>query len=281
MILHRYMASHGLETLQTLELKAAKLSSFNDPFEYTFTITGKLNAPVARKYLEKRIHDPDFWLRAQAEWPNIDLRTDPVKILKKNLPILVANLVSKRDALSQITFRSREAMLDKSTRVVCFSGAETKDKNQVLLWAHYADKHNGIRIEFDFPSLRTHNFYMSKVTYQDSPATIDIGKRFLDEFFGEFLVECAKVKSTAWEYENEYRLLTHPDRCLSREIKGKQEFFVRFDLAWVKSVFFGVRFKESDISSYLELNKQQYGGKINFYRAKMPDGNYNLEYVSI
>lgn len=76
----------------------------------------------------------------------------------------------------------------------------TEEKDNLLMWAHYAEEHRGMVIEFD----TEHSFFCSESNYKLLP--VMYRKSRLNKL-GNFLMEPYFHKSNEWAYEKEHRLL--------------------------------------------------------------------------
>lgn len=281
MLLHRYLGSHAFETLKEAKLKTSRITSFNDPFEFLFVMTGKITPKTAREYIESRWGDPHFLHLAAQHVPGLRTARDPLKLLKKHIPVLTANLVKKSKTIIQTPLKLREQSADKSTRVVCFSNAELKPLDEILLWSHYAKMHGGVRIGFEFPSDTRYPFRIFEVQYRERRFEIDYAKGLLPLTIGQALLESVKVKSLAWRYENEHRLLTHPDCCEKSTMPNStQKCFLSFEPAWVKSVDFGVRCPQDEIGRIRDLLNVNYPHVL-CRKADFHETEYALVYREI
>lgn len=281
MLLHRYFGSHAFETLKEAKLKTTRITSFNDPFEFLFVTTGKFTAPIARKYVLSRLKDPEFLQIVAHNFPGLRTAKNPNKFLEKNTPLIVANFVKNSDSIMQLPFKMREEMADRSTRIVCFSNSSINPLDEILLWSHYAKMHEGIRVGFEFPKDIKFPFKIYKVDYREKRLVIDVSQGLSDQSLGQAVVDSAKMKSLAWKYEDEYRLITHPDFCEHRTMPdSKQECFLAFEREWVKSIDFGVRCPEKEIELMLDLLKTDYP-KIVRRKAVFHKTEYALEYEMI
>ena len=108
----------------------------------------------------------------------------------------------------------------RKLRICSFS----KDPNNPLLWAHYADGFRGVCIEVDLQSLQREDCKIVPVKYPPTRSRFsNDAKELVDRMPEKFLSR----KSTAWEYEKEVRTLS----------KGE---YVQ-DGITVKSVLLGIR----------------------------------------
>jgi hypothetical protein len=152
--------------------------------------------------------------------------------------------------------------------------------DEILLWSHYAKMHEGFRIGFEFPEAIKFPFKIFKIVYQEKRFEIDLAQGITNPTIGQAIVDSAKVKSTAWKYENEYRMLTHPECCEPREMPNlKTECFLAFERAWVKVVDFGVRCPEQEVVRIVDLVKREYHGQVICRRAIFHKLEYALEYA--
>jgi hypothetical protein len=282
MLLYRYFASHAFETLKEAKLKASRITSFNDPFEFLFLTKGKITPKHAREYVLSRLNDVDFLDFAARNIPGLLTARNPQKVLKKHLPSLIANIVKRADDVKQTPLTAREEAADRTIRVVCFSDSAIDSLHEILLWSHYSKSHEGVRIGFEIPDGITYPFKISKIIYQEKCFEIDFSLGISNYNVGQGLVDSTKVKSLAWSYEHEYRLLTHPDLCEPRTMPdGRIESFLGFNREWIKSIDFGVRCPESEINPILDLTKAEYPNKILYRKAAFHKSEYALDYVTI
>ena len=117
-------------------------------------------------------------------------------------------LLDKDDILYKITDNFRMACL-------------TTEPYNILMWAHYANKHTGICIEYDISKLSDieGDYILRKVEYNTN-LTFDYNNE-LDNLFNmkndlqyystdsKYPIDIFFMKHKTWQYENEYRLITH------------------------------------------------------------------------
>ncbi len=109
--------------------------------------------------------------------------------------------------------------IDRNYKITCFS--QTADNE--LMWAHYADKHTGFCVEYDFSKMNysdidqiTNIVELFPVYYTKNRPLVPIVVQPNGEFNyrvreGEYTqrykLEALLTKSIAWQYENEWRLV--------------------------------------------------------------------------
>lgn len=90
-----------------------------------------------------------------------------------------------------ITDRKNELILNY--RIFC----TTKQYNNALMWAHYANRHTGFCIGYKKEDIEDISTKLQKVTYSSQPYSIETKS---DE-------SILFIKSKEWEYENEWRAI--------------------------------------------------------------------------
>lgn len=95
--------------------------------------------------------------------------------------------------------------IDATKRLGVFSLSETN--NNILMWAHYADNHTGICIEFNVSQQSSVFHDIQKITYSDKLPHI---KRNQNE--NEVLRQGLLNKTSDWSYEAEWRLISKANK---------------------------------------------------------------------
>ena len=110
--------------------------------------------------------------------------------------------------------------------VSCFS----KSNTEILMWSHYADKHKGICVEYDFSYIENFpsNMFILPVIYTDNRPLIPLEKMCeLKDKLGDptaaldllpHFVEGFITKAKKWKYEFEWRLLFLGNENMSRKV---------------------------------------------------------------
>ncbi|MEQ4690652.1 DUF2971 domain-containing protein [Providencia manganoxydans] len=138
-----------------------------------------------------------------------------------------------------------------------------------LLWAHYANSHNGFCIEYDLDKLREFEgakYSIFKVIYQNKPPIMNVDSMFATDSQDEFLQKLTSVKSKRWEYEDEIRIITPSE--------GKQYY----DFRAVRSIYFGLRMKKKNIQLIMETLQ---GRGIKYFQMQLRANSYELTYQLI
>ena len=145
------------------------------------------------------------------------------------------------------------------------------------LWAHYADNHRGICIEYDLKNcgnnfLKTLCFPVNYVEKNDS--TEDLISLIVYKNFDEwhFLYKSADTKSIDWKYENEWRIVfIENDRNFTDFYSSNKHYATFIE---PKSIYLGLKIDEEVKRRIMDICKFR---KINLYRMVKKDYNFILK----
>lgn len=293
MLLHHYFNTHAFETLKDAKLKTSRISSFNDPFEFLYVCDfGKMTPEKARQFHRSQLNKPEVLLgllAANRQSPNPLTDKEIKKRLENSEPAMVADIVKRWPEIAKETelpLERRRQIIDEELRAVCFSDpSQVKPLDEILLWSHYAKKHEGIRIGFEFPEGIKEPFEIIKMTYQKNRVVVDFSFGVDAQLAYKALDESAKVKSAAWTYEQEFRLFTKICKCVPGKITHADltstvEGFLDLNREWIKSVDFGVLCPDTEIQRVVNLLKTDYPNVIR-KKAEFHKTEYALEYKSV
>ena len=160
----------------------------------------------------------------------------------------------------------------------------TTHNDNTLMWSHYADKHQGICIEYDISNIyKRKEVIFKKIKYHTkmnrynsftSNDDLTIRNFVLDEYTEiNYIIESFTIKSKEWEYEDEYRILFYDE-------KNENPNGTLINLP-IKSICFGVQTSKEDkelvynlVKSINEKNRNKNGKKykrIKLYEAHLDD----------
>ncbi len=281
MIIFRYFASHAFDTLRDCELLTTKLSRFNDPFESLYKITGEMTLDKARVRIRDRLSTTEFRNAIRARLP--ELRTDAEIIYYVNLHLETfaqSTVDGWKNSVSHSP-EERDALTDETLRGVCFSSSSVSSVDEILLWSHYANKHHGVRIGFEFPEGIKSPFKVILMEYKLDRITIDFSNGTDTNEVDDALASTLRMKSIAWKYEGEHRLLTHPTLCIKKLLDdGSIGHLMPFERNWVKHVDFGLRCTKSNIDELVGLLAKEYPW-VSPRKATCHHSEYSMEYTLI
>lgn len=218
-------------------------SGFNDP--YDCAIKAELKDPSNEDISALR----DIYL--SKDWPPhvIDkLKRSPIDKLKPTL------IRAAREA--------NEIVIDtfiKERGVSCFS--EVND--ELLMWAHYADKYQGFCLEF---STNNELFEKAKkVQYVEQMPKLDMYHVYKDNERKQIL-ELFCTKSKAWEYEKEWRV-----------IHNKARIAYTYPTEALTGVYFGPNMPE-DVLEVVCLVLQGQNPDVKFYKGERSESAFKVEF---
>jgi hypothetical protein len=290
MILHRYFGSHALETLREAKLKTSRISSFNDSFEFLYVTVGQTTPEEAKRYVNAKSSDPVVLfdlIEANRKSANPRSASEIKNRLSKMAPVLEKGVIEKWPQIAketELSVERRRQIIDRELRAICFSDPDrVKRAQEILLWSHYARRHEGIRIGFEFPAGVRNPFEIIEITYQEKRVEVVFSLEGEQQTLNS-LEKAATVKSKVWEYEGEFRLFTKLDRCEPRETKKCTsttiEHFLGFHRDWVKSVDFGVFCPVEEMQPVLDLVRTDYPNVVP-RKAEFDKTEYALQYKEI
>ena len=121
-----------------------------------------------------------------------------------------------------------------------------------LMWAHYADKHRGICIEYEITDgmITAHNdahqvLRINNVRYRD--------RKVMSDYIT--LDNALLAKGASWQYENETRLLYY-DKNINTT-SGKADDYLSLSGFRIKSIYLGYRIKKQDKIDVIEASERK------------------------
>ncbi len=163
-----------------------------------------------------------------------------------------------------------------------------EDKDNILLWAHYSNKHYGICLEFNMNQWKGMPVYMARVEYtMERPliSQIDLSNATASSLPGSsfghgstvwepnLLRKMAFVKHEDWEYEKEWRIICSFINPSERYLK-----FPRKNV--LTGIIFGLRTSDSDRQRIMEAIEAS-DPRIKIHEAKEDKSKFKVEIVPL
>lgn len=124
----------------------------------------------------------------------------------------------------------------KEYKLSCFS----ENYNEILMWSHYAEKHSGICVGFNFPHHYKDKFILCPVKYihelKPLEGTIDVHR---------VILYWLTTKSICWKHEEEIRAIA---KCKNKHEKHE---IINFDSSYIKEIIFGCNVTNEKIAQAL------------------------------
>ena len=157
--------------------------------------------------------------------------------------------------------------------VSCF----TESPQNMLMWSHYANKHSGICVEYDFGKLFSGNqdLLLFPVNYSRKRPLLPLEKvvafnddnlTFAEDKISIFIPDVMKAlsaKSDVWQYEKEWRLI--------KNVKDEENRKIRLPL--ISGIYAGVNISEENLLSISSLAKQK---DVPIYQCAMKNDRYQI-----
>lgn len=286
--LYKYVTAARTDVLRDLSLRFTQPSALNDPFELTPMFEQVMSEEKFGDTLEQSKGLIEDALCEQYKKLPAELRS---RVSLENLiSIVQANPSLVDHALSNVapTFRSviaafapqAKAMLAEAiqSKVGILSLSESAD--HPLLWAHYADSHKGLAIEFDvqheyFDRRRSDKdelYHLRQVKYAERSS---MGRTLFDLDGDDLLA----TKNLSWSHEREWRMLAPLDAAeSSREINGEAVYLFSVPALAITGVVLGARVADKVVDEVAELLRLEHFRHTQLYRAAL---DMNRQIVTI
>jgi hypothetical protein len=186
----------------------------------------------------------------------------------------MVNAMLKRDVFD---------VLPSKLGVLCFS----RNANEPLMWAHYADSHRGLLIEFDesHPTFSRRQGghddfgYPRPVSYSNVRPELNIHALDADQVFETF----ALTKAEQWKYEEEVRLilpLQRADRTVASPVGVIS--LLTCPAAAIRSVTLGCKASDDTLAAVRDLVRSRTEtSHISIRRARLHDIAFELIYEDV
>jgi hypothetical protein len=300
MILYKYtQAKYGLQTIRTNRIRFTQMDLLNDPFES--------RPPVERTYSDEEfsnilgnilnnkksiqaliVETVDRMYAAlpsekQSEmskglYGQLLLEKIDNEIQGKGMDVIqylheLGN-VEKPSVISQ----ARNALPDLVAKSIGILSLTYKPDDE-LMWANYADQHNGVLIGFDSDSSFFTNGF--KVIYAKQRPKIDMSELPINEedMYKRIQSICG-IKNEDWQKEQEYRLarpIKTLEKTTDKDKQGNDVFVGEFPLSALHVVVLGSKISSENKSYFLkELSDKKYS-HVKLLCAHLNYDNYTIQ----
>ena len=278
MLLYEYTKSCGKDIILNSRLKVSEHRHFNDPFEMSLQLK-KIRGTDIKKYIFKNKNKlRDIYNKGQFNQTWKEFRRENSNPIKRDERAKIIASEANND-WKQIFNPQRGSTADYFL-ICCFCAAPTKTIDEILMWSHYTDGHEGLRYWLESELLPKNIGVLDKIEYEDQIVSSDpigflTGKTDLTQ---KAIIKSLRVKSKAWEYEREYRWFVSKEFC--KIDLEKNEYFVYIDLNAIKRIDFGVKISTNTIKEVTKKVKDL-GLKTEFKKTVMDEREFKFNYVDI
>ena len=278
--LHKYTAFDGIDILQNLRILVQNPNNFNDPFEFSMGVED-LGREVLKKHI-RGAYGKRLFERDDVNFPAANLEEFREK-LTEDESVMHKLCEELPKGLHDEFFEFRERFGRDQCGVVSFCDGSVRGGKEVLLWAHYADSHKGLRVHFDVSKIKIHSNNLCKMTYVNErqlldPLSVKTGSGETEKLFAEMLF----VKSSEWSYEEEYRWLIDYGECFFEyDGKGQKRHYIPIDSEAIVGVDMGVSMTEHMKEAIRTYLKQSHLKHIVLRESTLDRKKYSLNYHNI
>lgn len=167
-------------------------------------------------------------------------------------------------------------------RIASFSRQRDWEK-YILMWSLYADSHKGVMFEFsdEFENFLKSKYEFLDVKYKEKRVTITFKDSLDDLIIKKRRKEALTVKSTAWDYEKESRLIIPAESFLNGsdkhlyngQFKCDTRDLLRMKSGWISKVYCGAMMPKEQQS---EISKVAKGVSIECVNLRLCAVKYEL-----
>jgi hypothetical protein len=177
----------------------------------------------------------------------------------------------KETQLKKLDGKNIYLQLNEQIGILCLTQAETLMPANFLMWAHYAESHQGVVIEFKPDS----DFIQksSPVHYLPRRPIIDAKLLYENDYVA---VEDLYFKSDAWVYENEIRITKTLSECRNLNVKdplGNDIYVSDVPVESIKCIYLGCNSSQEMKAAAIELHNKS---GVNVIFLKVHDEEYKL-----
>lgn len=278
--IYKYVSENRVSILKDGLIRFSQPQAFNDPFE----LRPHVSDISDDSYLDE-VFEEQFDEMLKEEYSKLP---EPLRNLIpfsefKNSPLLNRNIA--KENLKLITKQAIPLV-----RKELYGGFEnnigilslTKTPENLLMWAHYANSHQGFILEFDInhpffnrKKSETDEFrHLREVTYSVKRPSASLSNMDFELFL---------VKSEEWAYEKEWRLmlpLNDADKVISCEPHDIHLYQLPFSA--IKSVILGHRSTDKTKNAVIEaLTNESNKSHISLHQASIDEREFKLNFHKV
>lgn len=281
MRLYKYLHPDRVTVLRDAEIRFSSPIVLNDPFE----LKPHISAIVNNEHLEAEINRSLPAVLAE-EYAKLPLKSQKKlsfqhvhAFVKAQFPKIKSEIEVLANSASSTIQQVMAQKFEEMIGILCL----TESPANLLMWAHYADSHQGFVIEFDCEAPffdqrkgpQDEMRHLRKVIYGDCRPSMILSE--IDSF-SSFL-----SKSLDWSYEEEWRMmlpLSQADRVIGDGL-NKVHLFT-FPRTAIRSVILGCRMAEAAKKNIVgALGTIGDLKNVLCYQASIDDKHYRLKFLPI
>lgn len=255
MFLYKYVTEDRISILKDGLIRFSQPQAFNDPFE----LKPHISEIMDRAGLEKTISDllPEI-IKNEYDKQSQEFRNKiPFDIFMSFAEVNAEKIIGDKDVFLASGAKIMQQIVCEGIEKVIGILSLSESVNNLLMWAHYANSHQGFVIEFDssnkfFNQQINENDelrYLRKISYSDERPNIRINVRDGSDAG----VKMFLTKSNEWSYEKEWRImlpLEHSDKKIKSIPHDIHLFKIPFSA--ISKVIIGARATQETVQEIKE-----------------------------
>lgn len=230
---YKPLSEQTIESISEEYIWLSEIEKLNDPFECSIQFDN--DKCLREYYASEKFQEFFIKLTGQKLTKNeIKILSGSEKPFKEYITICRnRNLAvgwTEEEQLNQAQNRWTQIVTEtnKNLRICSFS----LQNNSLLLWSHYATKHKGICIEYDFIDSEIIRAFIQPILYRDKVYKIGL----FEEYTTMQMIGSSLMKSKDWSYENEWRVTI---------FKQQNKFPQKLKSPIPKAIYLGTRFYQN------------------------------------
>ena len=302
--IYKYLPPARIDVLENLSIRFTQPSALNDPFEVLVNFSSLMTPDFYDSFFNQmfnfEIVNAEF--RDEIE-KVIDAQLSFLPVLEKDQlrsffangeikvmlnallhPIAKPIITQKQSGLSE----SFKSSFDKIFGVLSL----TRRNDNLTMWSHYTDNHQGFVLEFN-PNSKMLNNQRSKIKIFQTPQKVSYTNKrpelaILDSFKGNSKQIYSTVKkilftkSSDWRYEEERRMLVTFNPPNDDLVEAKHEIYLhRFDSTSLLNIYMGINMSLDCKNRLCEIMTDSRFSHINLFQATLNKSEYKLEFESV
>ncbi|WP_419773998.1 DUF2971 domain-containing protein [Halarcobacter sp.] len=275
MPLFKYMPEVRIDDILVLnKIRFTQPICFNDPFECKLTIDNMASDEDIQNFhkenfekLLKEEYDKNNAINSVLSYEQFLLLSET----KKESILDSLKEINSSECFIQQLRNKFEEILNYEWGILSL----TTSKDNLLMWAHYANEHKGFTVEFSEKSNFFHkredkkSFFnhLHKVNYSSYRDYKDLSKKQFEEVF--------LTKSIEWEYEEEYRVFKQLSSA--NEVKNENIYLFNFPKDMIKAIYCGCNMDKVHKEKILNIISND----IELSHVKLYYGEISTKYYKI
>jgi hypothetical protein len=267
---YKYFPLERRDVLENCLIRFTQPGDFNDPFELKPNFNWVSEADMAAlPEVAGQKSGSDYV--ASRLTPEVLQKI--YQVLAPGIQRTIASTVQGEGDFALNNNQIASSLFDSKYGILCLS----KDPNNLLMWAHYANNHNGFVLQFD----DEHSFFANQCF--DNQDFVSTPVEYSDErpSLSFSTIHSPKVyyrKSPCWSYEREWRLirpLSEASKVIEHPIYPRSLFQIPPEA--IKGIIIGVAVTHPDRVALFELLNRADLKHIKIFQTRLSDESYSLE----